>query len=138
PGLIQRGNVHRIASFFMRLRQMFESLSLQPTQNPRVAILTPGQKSYRSFEDTYLARYLGYTLVQGRDLAVRGGVLNLKTLGGLLPIDVLWRHVSDEQCDPLELDPSAVEGVTGLLQSVRSGQVAVANCLGSKLVQSPV
>ncbi|HBJ36886.1 MAG TPA: hypothetical protein DDZ51_19440 [Planctomycetaceae bacterium] len=137
PELIQRSNIHRIASFFIRLRRMFESLSPRPSQNPRVAILTPGQKSYRYFEDTYLARYLGYTLVQGRDLAVRNGMLNLKTLGGLLPIDVLWRHVSDEFCDPLELDPAAVEGVTGLVQAVRSGNVGIANSLGSKLTQSP-
>lgn len=137
PELIQQSNIHRIASFFIRLRRMFESLSPRPSQNPRVAILTPGQKSYRYFEDTYLARYLGYTLVQGRDLAVRNGMLNLKTLGGLLPIDVLWRHVSDEFCDPLELDPAAVEGVTGLVQAVRSGNVGIANSLGSKLTQSP-
>lgn len=137
PELIQQSNIHRIASFFMRMRQMFESLSPRSTQNPRVAILTPGQKSYRYFEDTYLARYLGYTLVQGRDLAVRGGVLNLKTLGGLLPIDVLWRHISDEYCDPLELDPAAVEGVTGLVQAIRGGAVGIANSLGSKLTQSP-
>lgn len=137
PELIQRSNIHRIASFFIRLRRMFESLSPRSSQNPRVAILTPGQKSYRYFEDTYLARYLGYTLVQGRDLAVRNGMLNLKTLGGLLPIDVLWRHVSDEFCDPLELDPAAVEGVTGLVQAVRSNNVGIANSLGSKLTQSP-
>jgi len=135
--LIRQHHIRRLAPFFMKLRQTFESLAPRPTLNPRVAILTPGQKSYRYFEDTYLARYLGYTLVQGRDLAVRGGALNLKTLGGLLPIDVLWRHISDDQCDPLELNPSAVEGVTGLLQTVRNGNVAVANCLGSKLAQTP-
>ncbi len=137
PDLIHRSNVYRIASFFMRLRQMFETLSPRASANPRVAILTPGQKSYRYFEDTFLARYLGYTLVQGRDLAVRGGVLNLKTLGGLVPVDVLWRHISDDQCDPLELKPDAIEGVTGLVQAVRSGNVSIANGLGSKLAQSP-
>jgi uncharacterized circularly permuted ATP-grasp superfamily protein/uncharacterized alpha-E superfamily protein len=135
--LIRQSHIRRLAPFFMKLRQTLESLAPRPTMNPRVAILTPGQKSYRYFEDTYLARYLGYTLVQGRDLAVRGGALNLKTLGGLLPIDVLWRHISDEQCDPLELDPSATEGVTGLLQTIRSNNVAVANCIGSKLAQTP-
>lgn len=135
--LIRQNHIRRLAPFFMKLRQTFESLAPRPSMNPRVAILTPGQKSYRYFEDTYLARYLGYTLVQGRDLAVRGGALNLKTLGGLLPIDVLWRHISDDQCDPLELNPMAIEGVTGLLQTVRNGNVAVANCLGSKLAQTP-
>ncbi len=135
--LIRKSHIRRLAPFFMRLRQTLESLTPRPSANSRVAILTPGQKSYRYFEDTYLARYLGYTLVQGRDLAVRSSVLNLKTLGGLMPIDVLWRHVSDEQCDPLELDPTAIEGVTGLLETVRSGNVAIANCLGSKLAQTP-
>jgi len=135
--LLRQNHIRRLAPFFMKLRQMFESLAQRPSLNPRVAILTPGQKSYRYFEDTYLARYLGYTLVQGRDLAVRGGALNLKTLGGLIPIDVLWRHISDDQCDPLELNPAAIEGVTGLLQTVRNGNVAVANCLGSKLAQTP-
>ncbi len=135
--LIRQSHIRRLAPFFKRLREVLESLAPRQNQNPRVAILTPGQMSYRYFEDTYLARYLGYTLVQGRDLAVRGGALNLKTLGGLLPIDVLWRHISDEQCDPLELDPGASEGVTGLMECVRNGSVAVANCLGSKLAQTP-
>lgn len=135
--LIRKNHIRRLAPFFMKLRQMLESLTPRPSLNPRVAILTPGQKSYRYFEDTYLSRYLGYTLVQGRDLAVRGGVLNLKTLGGLIPIDVLLRHISDEQCDPLELDPTSDEGATGLVQTIRAGNIAVANCLGSQLAQTP-
>ncbi len=137
PKLIRQSNVRRLASFFDLLRSRMRSLAPRKRDNPRVAILTPGDNSYRHFEDTYLARYLGYTLVQGRDLAVRGNKLNLKTLGGLLPIEVLWRHVSDEKCDPLELDPLSLEGVTGLLQTIRGGSVAVANCIGSTLVQMP-
>ncbi len=137
PQLIRQSNVRRLASFFDRLRGRMRSLASTKQENPRVVILTPGDNSYRYFEDTYLARYLGFTLVQGRDLAVRGNRLNLKTLGGLLPIEVLWRHVSDDKCDPLELDPSSLEGVTGLLQAIRGGTVAVANCIGSTLVQMP-
>lgn len=137
PRLSQQSNVTRLASFFSTLRQQINSLAPRMRDNPRVAILTPGEHSYRYFEDTYLARYLGYTLVQGRDLAVRGGRLNLKTLGGLLPVEVLWRHISDQMCDPLELDPSSDQGVTGMLRSVRGGTVAVANAIGSMLVQMP-
>jgi len=60
----------------------------------------------------------------------------LKTLGGLLPVDVVFRRLGDGYCDPLELrnDPSL--GVAGLLQAVRAGNVAVANVLGSSLVES--
>ncbi len=137
PQLIRRSNVTRLASFFVSLQQHFNSLAPRMRDNPRVAIMTPGKASYRYMEDAYLARYLGYTMVQGRDLAVRGNRLNLKTLGGLLPIEVLWRHVSDALCDPLELDPHSSQGVTGLLQSIRDGVVAVTNSIGSSLAQMP-
>ncbi len=137
PQLIRRSNVTRLASFFASLQKHLNSLAPRMRDNPRVALLTPGKGSYRHVEDSYLARYLGYTLVQGRDLAVRGNRLNLKTLGGLLPIEVLLRHVSDRKCDPLELDPTSTQGATGMLQAIRSGAVAVANSVGSSLVQMP-
>ncbi len=137
PHLHRRANVRRLAPFFESLRTHFRSLAPRLRDNPRVALLTPGPGSYREFEDAYLARYLGYTLVQGRDLAVRGDRLNVKTLGGLLPIEVLWRHVSDRKCDPLELDPTSLEGCTGLLQTIRSGQVSVINSIGTALAEMP-
>ncbi len=137
PTLIRSSNVTRLASFFAALQRHLNSLAPRMRDNPRVAIMTPGKESYRYVEDAYLARYLGYTMVQGRDLAVRGNRLNLKTLGGLLPIEVIWRHVTDSLCDPLELDPHSNLGVTGLLQTIRSGAVAVTNVVGSSLVQMP-
>lgn len=137
PHLHRRANVRRLAPFFESLRGHFRSLAPRARDNPRVALLTPGPGSYREFEDAYLARYLGYTLVQGRDLAVRGERLNLKTLGGLLPIEILWRHVSDRKCDPLELDPASMEGCTGLLQTIRGGHVSVVNSIGTALVEMP-
>ncbi|MEM9643800.1 MAG: circularly permuted type 2 ATP-grasp protein [Planctomycetota bacterium] len=135
--LVRQCNVRRVASFFFKLRSRLQSLAPRQRDNPRVAILTPGAQSYRYFEDAYLARYLGYTLVQGSDLAVRGNQLNLKTLGGLLPVEVLWRHISDLQSDPLELAPDSSEGVTGLLRTVRRGSVSIANSIGSELAQMP-
>lgn len=137
PKLIRSSNVIRLASFFSALQNHLNGLAPRSRENPRVAILTPGHQSYRYVEDAYLARYLGYTLVQGCDLAVRDNRLNLKTLGGLLPIEVLWRHVSDRKCDPLELNPTSTQGVSGLLQAVRAGNVAVANCIGSVIAQMP-
>jgi len=137
PQLIRQCNTRRLASFFDSLRSHMRSLAPRVRDNPRVALLTPGGDNYRDFEDAYLARYLGFTLVEGRDLAVRGGELNLKTLGGLLPIEVLWRHVSDRKCDPLELDPTSNEGPTGLLRAIREDNVAVVNSIGSVMAQTP-
>jgi uncharacterized circularly permuted ATP-grasp superfamily protein/uncharacterized alpha-E superfamily protein len=137
PGLIRSSNTQRLAGFFETLKQHLQSLAPADRGNPRVALLTPPSGSYREFEDNYLARYLGLSLIQGSDLAVRGGKVNLKTLGGLQPIQVLWRHISDRRCDPLELDPGSREGVTGLLGCIRSKNVAVINSVGSVLAQSP-
>ena len=137
PHLIRSTKTKRIASFFNALREHLRSLAHRDRDNPRVALLTPTEGNYRQFEDAYLARYLGITLVKGTDLAVRGGDLNLKTLGGLLPIQVLWRHISDRNCDPLELDPGSADGVAGLVRCVRSGKVSLANGLGSVLMQAP-
>ncbi|TWT82261.1 hypothetical protein CA13_37230 [Planctomycetes bacterium CA13] len=137
PQLVRQCNTRRLASFFDSLRRHLRSLASRMRDNPRVSLLTPGRDSYRDFEDAYLARYLGLTLVEGTDLAVRGGQLNLKTLGGLLPIEVLWRHVSDRKCDPLELEPNSNKGVTGLLRTIREENVAVVNSIGSVMAQTP-
>lgn len=135
--LVHHSRTRRLAGFFADFQDHLQSLAPRTRENPRVAILTPGRSSYRYFEDVYLARYLGYTLVQGRDLAVRGNRLHLKTLSGLLPIEVLWRHISDNQCDPLEFDPQSTQGVTGMLGTVRRGTLAVVNQIGAVLVEMP-
>ena len=103
----------------------------------RVVLLSPGPTSSGYFEDVYLARYLGYTLVEGGDLTVRDNGVFLKTLGGLLPVDVVLRRLQDSDCDPLELRSERMLGVPGLLQAVRSGNVVVANALGSGMLEAP-
>jgi uncharacterized circularly permuted ATP-grasp superfamily protein/uncharacterized alpha-E superfamily protein len=137
PHSIRDCHVTRLASFFCSMQDHFQSLGNTGGASPRVAILTPGEASYRYAEDAYLARYLGYTLVQGRDLAVRGRRIHLKTLGGLCPIDILLRHVSDAYCDPIELDGNSSQGATGLLGVVRASKLVVANSLGSVIAQTP-
>lgn len=129
--------VQRLASFFIALRDTLQSISPRDSDNPRIVLLSPGPKSPTYFEDAYLARYLGYTLAEGGDLTVRGTQVYLKTLGGLLPVDVILRRIPDEDIDPLELKPDSLLGVPGLVQAVREGQVAVANALGSGFLEAP-
>src|SRR4029434_3235851 len=85
----------------------------------------------------YLARYLGYTLVEGGDLTVRDTRVFLKTLAGLEPVDVIVRRQDDAFCDPLALHHESVLGVAGLVQAVRAGHVAVTNALGSGWLETP-
>jgi uncharacterized alpha-E superfamily protein len=99
--------------------------------------LTPGPYNATYFEQAFLAQYLGITLVQGADLTVRDRVVYLKTLGGLQAVDVILRRVRDDFCDPLELAPESTLGVPGLVEAARAGNVAIANPLGSGLLQTP-
>ena len=129
--------VERLASFFIALRETLVSIAPRNRDNPRVVLLSPGTRSATYFEDGYLSRYLGYSLAEGGDLTVRGSQVFLKTLGGLLPVDVILRRVPDEESDPLELKADSQLGVPGLVEAVREGQVAVANSLGSGFLEAP-
>ncbi len=129
--------VQRLAGFFMRLRQQLHTLAPRNRDNPRVVLLTPGPYSETYFEHAYLAQYLGISLVQGDDLAVRDERVYLKTLGGLIPVDVILRRLADDYCDPLELRNDSTLGVLGLAGAVRAGNVGIANSLGSGLADSP-
>ncbi|HEX4795911.1 MAG TPA: circularly permuted type 2 ATP-grasp protein [Humisphaera sp.] len=133
----RQANVERLAPFFISLRQTLRSLAPPNRENPRVVVLTPGPYNETYFEHAYLARYLGYTLVQGNDLTVRDGNVFLKTLSGLQRVDVILRRVDDDFCDPLELYQDSFLGVPGLVEAVREGNVAVSNALGSGMAQSP-
>ena len=137
PGMIRDCRVERLAPFFIALQKTLRELAPQHRDNPRIVLLSAGPRSFHYFEDAYLARYLNYTLAEAGDLTVRSDRVMLKTLGGLLPVDVVFRRLADSLCDPLELQGEASLGVPGLLQAVRAGNVAVVNAVGSSLVQSP-
>lgn len=137
PEAFRDCNVHRLAGFFTEMRASLTRLASRRTDNPRVVVLTPGPYNETYFEQGYLARYLGYSLVEGQDLAVRDGRVYLKTLSGLEQVDVILRRVDDDFCDPLELRNNSMLGVPGLVEALRAGTVAVANSLGSGILQSP-
>ena len=120
-----------------RFRDTIAALAPHNRDNPRIVLLTPGPYNETYFEHAYLARYLGFTLVEGGDLTVRDSRVFLKVLGGLQPVDVIHRRLDDDFCDPLELRGDSFLGVPGLVQAVRAGNVAVANPLGSGLVETP-
>jgi uncharacterized circularly permuted ATP-grasp superfamily protein/uncharacterized alpha-E superfamily protein len=131
-------NVQRLAPFFITLQQTMRDLAHRYRDNPRIAIWSKGPKSRAYFEDAFLARYLGYALVEGDDLAVRDGRVMIKTLGGLLPVEVLLRRVEDQHCDSAELAVGQNYGVSGLLEVIRNSQVSVGNSIGSGLAESPM
>ncbi|WP_395717165.1 circularly permuted type 2 ATP-grasp protein [Prosthecobacter sp.] len=137
PEVFRDARVRRLAGFFRQMQQSLSAVAPRRVEEPRVVLLTPGPYNETYFEQAYLARYLGYTLVEGEDLTVRDDRVYLKTLSGLEPVDVILRRVDDDFCDPLELRNDSMLGVPGLVRAVRAGNVALANALGSGLAEAP-
>lgn len=136
PNKFRDCGVARLAEYFAKLREMLVRLSPRK-ENPRIVLLSSGPLDPTYFEHVYLARYLGFTLVEGADLTVRDAHVSLKTLRGLYPVDVILRRVASDLCDPLEFDGSSTQGVAGLMRAVRAGQVMLGNPLGTAIVESP-
>ncbi|WP_333707762.1 circularly permuted type 2 ATP-grasp protein, partial [Ottowia beijingensis] len=128
-------NVRRLAATY---RSFIEGIkaACPAGENAHIALLTPGPYNETYFEHSYLARYLGLTLVEGGDLTVRGRRLYLKTLHGLRPVHGLIKRVDDAFLDPLEMRPESRLGVPGLLEAVRAGNLLVANAPGAGFLES--
>ncbi len=136
PDIFRETQVNRLSDFFKVLRKGLADSAPHNKEDPRIVILTPGSLNETYFEHAYLATYLGFSLVQGDDLTVRDGRVWFKSLDGLQPVDVILRRVDDSFCDPLELRSASRLGVAGLLEAVRRNNVAIANPLGSSVLEN--
>lgn len=135
PEIFHRAPVQRLHRFFSGFRASLEELGARGEQTS-IVLLTPGPANETYFEQAHLARYLGYTLVEGEDLTTRKGEVYLRTVGGLRNVDVIVRRVDSDFCDPLELNESSVLGVPGLVQAARHGRVVLANQIGARALES--
>ncbi|MEZ5841107.1 MAG: circularly permuted type 2 ATP-grasp protein [Hyphomicrobiales bacterium] len=129
-----RSNVHRLAGFFRNFRDALQGL--RDSERGRVGILTPGPLNDTYFEHAFIARYLGFTLLEGEDLVVRDGQLMVRTVAGLKPVSVLWRRLDANWADPLELAETSRIGTAGLVGAVRAGGVTMVNALGSGILET--
>src|SRR6266481_3204367 len=123
---VYRGlKVERLAPFFQAFQAELSALNRQ--DDSRVCVLTPGPMNETYFEHAYLARYLGFLLVEGEDLTVRDDGVFIRTVSGLKRAEVLLRRLDSDFADPLELSARSRLGVPGLVQALRDGTVSIAN-----------
>src|SRR5271165_20746 len=134
PDLYSQLNVERLAPFFRALAAGLGSSGHRA--EPRIGILSPGPMSLTYSEQAYLARYLGFLLVEGDDLVMRDGRVFVRTIAGLKRCDVIWRHIDADWCDPLELNASSRIGVPGMFEAIRQDGVAVENMPGTGFIES--
>ncbi len=133
--LYSQMNVERVAPFFRDLRAGLKQSGER--SEPRICILTPGPYGATYSEHAYLARYLGFLLVEGDDLVIgEGSRTFVRTIAGLKRADVIWRQVDSEWVDPLELNSASRLGVPGLLEAIRANGVVVQNLPGTGFIES--
>lgn len=136
PKVMWEADARSLQPFINAFTSHIERMAPRNASSPNVALLTAGPNNETYFEQSFLARNLGYTLAEGADLTVRNNRLYMKTIGGVQRIDVLLRRIDSSWTDPLELRNESLIGIPGLVNVVRQGNVAIANALGSGFVET--
>ncbi|MFN8281810.1 MAG: circularly permuted type 2 ATP-grasp protein [Chitinophagales bacterium] len=131
PELMNEYNVRKVSDYPILLHNILVQLAPKQIQNPNIVLLTPGMYNSAYYEHTFLARYMGIELVEGRDLLVDNHKVYMKTTRGLKQVDVIYRRVDDEFLDPLVFRPDSLLGVPGLVSAYRKGNVAIVNAMGN-------
>lgn len=135
--LYHHTQIRRLAPFFQTFHLSAVRRLAHSRDNPRIVILSSGPDGNIYFEHALLSRYLGYPLVESQDLTVRNGEVFLKKLAGLEPVDVIFRQISDDNCDPFALRQNTVNGVAGLIHAMREKRIDIINPVGSGFIDTP-
>jgi uncharacterized circularly permuted ATP-grasp superfamily protein len=132
PELFSRVKVQPVSNYPRMLAKSLAACAPQGSAEvPTVAVLTPGIYNSAYFEHAFLADQMGAELVEGSDLRVVEGRVQMRTTQGFQPIDVLYRRVDDDFLDPLTFNPHSVLGVPGIMDVYRAGRITIANAPGT-------
>ncbi len=131
PKLFEHYNVRAVDDYASNLLAMLRHIAPPGSDDPTVVVLTPGVYNSAYYEHSFLARQMGVELVEGRDLFFDGGQVFMRTTRGPTRVDVIYRRVDDDFLDPLTFRRDSQLGVAGLIAAYRSGQIGLANALGT-------
>lgn len=136
PDLFSRIGIEQVSNYPRRLARSLAACAPPVFDGggdtkPTVAVLTPGIYNSAYFEHAFLADQMGAELVEGSDLRVLEGRVQMRCTAGYRPIDVLYRRVDDDYLDPLTFEPDSVLGVPGIMDVYRAGGITIANAPGA-------
>jgi len=132
PELFARNRVAAVEDYPDNLRLTLESVAPSGLdREPTVVVLTPGIHNSAYFEHSFLADQMGVELVEGQDLVVVDGALQMKTTQGLKQVDVVYRRIDDAYLDSLVFRRDSVLGVPGIFEVYRAGRLTIANAPGA-------
>lgn len=138
PTVFEGLRVRPVVDYPGRLLRMLEEVAPRRAARISVAVLTPGVYNSAYFEHSFLAQQMGVELVEGSDLVVSDGLLNMRTTRGLEPVDVLYRRIDDDFLDPTCFRSESVLGVPGLMDVYRAGRLALVNAPGTGVADDKV
>jgi len=133
PQLFSSYGVKPIEHYPQLLLSTLRALAPEGRPEPNIVLLTPGVFNSAYFEHTYLARQMGIDLVEGRDLVTHDNIVYMRTTDGLKRVDVIYRRVDDDFCDPLVFRGDSSLGCAGLFNAYRAGNVTITNAFGTGL-----
>lgn len=136
PELFENNRVRPVDDYPQRLLDVLRGLSAEPS--PVVVLLTPGVHNSAYFEHSFLAQQMGVDLVEGGDLFVKDGWVQMRTTQGLQRVNVIYRRIDDVFLDPVAFKSGSLLGVPGLMDVYRSGRVALANAPGTGIADDKV
>ncbi|MGE3619815.1 MAG: circularly permuted type 2 ATP-grasp protein [Acidimicrobiia bacterium] len=132
-------DIQPVDGYPARLQAALASLTPRPGEPPVIAVLTPGIYNSAYVELAFLAQQMGALLVEGHDLVVDDAdVVHVRTVGGLVRVDVIYRRVDDLFLDPEVFRPDSALGAEGLMRAWRAGNVAIANAPGAGVADDKV
>lgn len=138
PMVFETMSIEPVEKYSSHLLETLLNLAPAHMPDPTVVVLTPGMFNSAYFEHSYLAQQMGVELVEGRDLVVADGYLQMRTTKGLQRVDVIYRRIDDDFIDPTTFRADSLLGVPGLMEVYRAGRVAIANALGTGVADDKV
>jgi uncharacterized circularly permuted ATP-grasp superfamily protein len=138
PGMFESIGVRPVEHYPQELLKTLQYIAPAGVAEPTVVLLTPGAYNSAYFEHTYLARQMGIEIVEGRDLLVRDARVFMRTTKGLQPVHVIYRRLDDDFLDPTVFRRDSMLGVPGLIHAYRSGNVSLANSIGTGIADDKV
>jgi uncharacterized circularly permuted ATP-grasp superfamily protein len=138
PGMFESIGVRPVDHYPQELLKMLQYITPAGVADPTIVLLTPGAHNSAYFEHTYLARHMGIEIVEGRDLLVRDAHVFMRTTKGLQPVHVIYRRLDDDFLDPTVFRRDSMLGVPGLVHAYRSGNVSLANSIGTGIADDKV
>lgn len=131
PEAFNNASVEPVRNYTDQLLQALWGVSGRELGDIFCVLLTPGSYNSAYFEHTFLAQNMGIELVEGRDMFVENDFVYLRTIGGSIRVDVIYRRIDDDFLDPEVFNPKSFLGVPGLMRAYIKGNVTIVNAPGT-------